>query len=250
MSANSDNWLLRHRFDVDAYSRLREMGILPADAHVELIEGEVMDMTQIDSADHHGAAEGLGLNAAADSWLPRHRFDVDAFHRMSETGILAPDARVELIHGEMLDMAPIGSRHAAVVNRLNSCLVKAFGAHGIVSVQHPLRLDGYSLPQPDVAVLKPRADFYETRHPTAEDVLLVVEVSDTTLRYDRQIKVPLYAARGVTELWLIDVAGKQVLVMREPLRGQYRSSTVNNSGMLQIAALPQLSIDVAWLLGQ
>ena len=190
------------------------------------------------------------MNTAADNWLPRHRIDVDAFHRMVETGILAPDARVELIHGEMLDMVPIGSRHAAAVNRLNWRFFQACAAHGIVSVQHPLRLDRYSEPQPDIAVLKPRADFYAARHPTAEDVLLVVEVCETSLRYDREIKTPLYAHHGVTELWLVDVQDKQLMVMREPQCEQYRSSIVQSSGMLQIAALPEVSIDVAWLLGQ
>ncbi|NJO12623.1 MAG: Uma2 family endonuclease, partial [Gammaproteobacteria bacterium] len=102
---------------------------------------------------------------------------MDAFHRMVETGILAADARVELIHGEMLDMAPIGNKHAAIVNRLNMHLAQACAGSAIVAIQQSLRLDRHSEPQPDIAVLKPRTDFYEARHAAAEDVLLLVEVS-------------------------------------------------------------------------
>lgn len=188
------------------------------------------------------------MNTAADNWLPRHRIDVDAFHRMVETGILAADARVELIHGEMLDMAPIGSRHAGIVN----LLIRAFegmGERAILSVQQPIRLDRYSEPQPDIALLKPRGDFYTRQHPTAEDVLLLVEVSDSSLRYHREIKIPLYAQCGVTEVWLVDTQARQLTRMRAPIRGQYSSSVVLSSGVVQVAALPGIAVDLDWLLG-
>jgi Uma2 family endonuclease len=188
------------------------------------------------------------MNTAADNWLPRHRIDVDAFHRMVETGILAADARVELIHGEMLDMAPIGSTHAGLVNRFIR-VFEGMGERAILTVQQPLRLDRYSEPQPDIALLKPRADFYGRKHPTAEDVLLLVEVSDTSLRYDREVKVPLYAQHGVTELWLLDTQARQLTCWREPIRGQYSSSVVLSSGVLQVAALPGVAVDLDWILG-
>jgi Uma2 family endonuclease len=180
------------------------------------------------------------MSTAADHWLLRHRIDVDAFHRMAEAGIFAADARVELIQGEMLDMAPIGSPHAGFVNRLTFCLSQAIGNRAVLSVQHPLRLDKYSEPQPDVALLKPRADFYERQHPTPQDVLLVIEVADSSLRYDREIKSPLCAQYGVTEFWLIDVDARQLTCLREPAQGRYSSSVV----------LTDVAVDLAWLLGK
>jgi Uma2 family endonuclease len=190
------------------------------------------------------------MNTAADNWLPRHRIDVDAFHRMIETGILAADARVELIQGEMLDMAPIGNKHVAIVNRLTQHMVQACVGRAIVAIQQSLQLDRHSEPQPDVAVLKARADFYENKHASAADVFLLVEVSDSSLRYDREIKIPLYAQFGVPEVWLIDVQARRLTCLREPAQGRYTSSVVMNSGSVQIAGLPGICVDVGWILGQ
>lgn len=149
-------------------------------------------------------------------WLPRHRLTVQEYYRMAEVGLLAPDARVELIEGEIIDMAPIGSRHAATVNRLARLLNAAVNDLAVVSVQAPIRLGERSEPQPDLALLKPRADFYAQSHPTPADVLLVIEVSDTTLRYDRSVKVPLYARHGVPEVWVIDLEGNLIHFFRSP----------------------------------
>jgi Uma2 family endonuclease len=124
---------------------------------------------------------------------------------MAEVGLLAPDARVELIEGEIIDMAPIEMEHGWVVDRLNHLLVTTVGAKGVVRVQGAVRLSQWSQPQPDVVILAPRSD-YRTRHPTGADSLLVIEVSDTTVRYDLNVKTPLYARHGVPEVWIIDLS--------------------------------------------
>ena len=147
----------------------------------------------------------------------RHLISVDAFHRMGETGILGPQDRVELIDGEIIDMSPIGVLHAAIVARLASHFSQRLGPIGVVWCQNPLRLDDISEPEPDIAILRPRADFYMTAHPGAADVLLVIEVADTSLAYDLGTKVPLYARHGIPEVWVIDAATRHTRVFRRPV---------------------------------
>ena len=140
---------------------------------------------------------------------------------MGEAGILRVEERVELIDGEIIDMTPPGSRHAGTVMQLNRLLQRALGDSAIVLVQSPISLGRYSEPQPDLALLKPRDDFYTSAHARSADVLLVVEVADTSLRYDRDIKIALYARHGIPEVWLIDVRAKRVTRFREPALGAY-----------------------------
>ena len=149
----------------------------------------------------------------------RHLISVDAFHRMGETGILGPEDRVELIDGEIIDMSPIGVLHAAIVARLASYFSQRLGATAVVWCQNPLRLDDSSEPEPDISILRPRADFYTTSHPGAADVLLVIEVADTSLAYDLGTKVPLYARHGIPEVWVIDAATRRIRVFRRPVGG-------------------------------
>lgn len=168
-----------------------------------------------------------------------HRFTVADYHRMAETGILTEDSRVELIKGRILDMAPIGAPHLGLVNRLTRLLPAVLTGRAILSVQNPVRLDDGSEPQPDVAVLRPRADDYETAVPRPADVLLLVEVADTSLADDRNDKLPLYAEHGIVECWLVSVAERIVEVYREPRNGRYASARrVGPDGTLDIAALP------------
>jgi Uma2 family endonuclease len=136
---------------------------------------------------------------------------------MGETGILGPRDRVELIDGEIIDMSPIGVLHAAIVARLASHFSQRLGPIGVVWCQNPLRLDDISEPEPDIAILRPRADFYMTAHPGAADVLLVIEVADTSLAYDLGTKVPLYARHGIPEVWVIDAATRHTRVFRRPV---------------------------------
>jgi Uma2 family endonuclease len=127
-----------------------------------------------------------------------HRFTVEEFHRMAEVGILSDDDRVELLEGEIIEMTPIGSQHAACVARLTQELSQRIGMTAILWVQNPVRLDQHSEPQPDIALLRPRQDFYASAHPGPEDVLLLIEAADRTAQLDRAIKLPLYAKAGIT----------------------------------------------------
>ncbi|MDW8059122.1 MAG: Uma2 family endonuclease [Thermomicrobium sp.] len=179
-----------------------------------------------------------------------HRFTIEDLERMVRAGILHEHDRVELIEGELFDMNPIGWAHQACVDWLTATFVRRLGDRAIVRTQGPIRIGDRSLPQPDLTLLEPRPDFYRHEGPRASDVLLLVEVSDTTLPYDRDVKVPLYARAGIPEVWLVDLAGEQVLVFREPAAGRYRASVVVRPGE-QIGPLrfPDVTLDVAALLG-
>ena len=174
--------------------------------------------------------------------IAKHWFTVAEYNRMGETGILSEDDRVELIEGEIFEMSPIGRRHAACVDRLTELFSEKLQRKAIIRVQSPIVLNDYSEPQPDVALLKRRADFYEQSLPLPDDVLLIVEVADTTLESDRQIKVPLYARSGIAEVWVVNLADEQVEVYTQPANGVYQSQqqfkrgeTITVSGSLNLA---------------
>ena len=179
----------------------------------------------------------------------RHRLDVGAYYKMAEAGILTQDDHVELIGGEIFDMAPIGSTHAGKTNRLIRLFARA-AADGLalVSVQGPLGLDAYNEPQPDVMLLKPSEDDYQSRHPGAADVLLLVELSETSLAYDRGIKLALYARFGVPEVWIVDLPGAAIEVYREPTGDAYVRKQRLTSGSLAPVLVPGVTIDVGALL--
>jgi Uma2 family endonuclease len=182
--------------------------------------------------------------------LTRHRITVADYYRMAEAGVLAPDARVELIEGEVIDMAPIGSTHARAVARLNRLLVVAAGDHALVWPQSSLNLGDLSEPQPDLMLLRPRGDEYASALPTAADVLLLIEVSDTSARYDREIKLPLYARHGIAEVWIVDLHSGCVRVFRQPAEGRYLAvTTTGTPGRTEVAALPGTVIDLSGVLG-
>lgn len=179
-----------------------------------------------------------------------HRFTVADYHRMAEAGIFDEDSRVELIRGQIVDMAAIGTAHLGMVIRLNTLLADLVGKAGLVSVQNPVRLDDGSEPQPDLTVLRHRPDYYETETPGPSAVLLLIEVADTTLRYDREVKIPLYAESGVGECWLVDLAGKAVEVYREPEGGRYAQvRRIGREDILGIAALPGATLAAVELFG-
>ncbi len=178
-----------------------------------------------------------------------HRFTVADFYRMADVGIFNEDSRVELIKGQIVDMAAIGTPHAATVNRLNRALTMRLIGRATISIQNPLRLDDRSEPQPDVVVLRPREDDYVSAHPGPADALLLIEVADTTLRYDQLTKAPLYAESGVSELWIVDLGGGAIEVYREPQDGEYgHVHRVGRDGSLSIAALPDFAIPAAEIL--
>jgi len=151
----------------------------------------------------------------------RHRFSVEDYERMGRAGILREDDRVELIDGEIVDMPPIGSGHAGCVKWLANALARSVGGSAIVAVQDPLCLGEHSQPQPDVLLLRWRDDHYRRAHPMAGDVLLLVEVAESSAAYDRQVKVPLYARHGVTEVWLVDLEAGTVEVHPPPRGAGY-----------------------------
>lgn len=182
---------------------------------------------------------------------PRHKITLADYHRMIDAGAFHEDDRLELIDGEICDMAPIGSRHAAMVSKLTRMLVQASGKAAIVQVQNPVSLPPDSEPEPDLMLLKPRDDFYAEAHPTAADVLLVIEVSDSSVRYDREVKVPLYAAHGMGEIWLIDLEARCVEVHRRPQSAHRTYGVIERhyEGALAPAALPQVALDATALFG-
>jgi Uma2 family endonuclease len=180
--------------------------------------------------------------------LTRRRFTVHDYHRMGEAGILHEDDRVELIEGEIVEMAAIGTRHFSCVNRLTRLLVVNVGDEAIVSVQNPVRLNEHTEPQSDLAVIRPR-DYRESL-PMPEDLLLLIEVSDTTLAYDRGIKLPLYARAGIREVWIVDLPHETIERYTDPSTDGYRRVEQTRRGQtLESIALPGLTPGVDEVLG-
>jgi len=189
-------------------------------------------------------AEELGLLSRYPA-VSRRLLTVDEYHRMGEVGILTEDDRVELIEGELVAMAPIGSEHISASNALNRLLVLAVGDRGIVSVGNPVRLTRRSEPQPDFTVLRLR-DGYRTTLPRPEDTMLAVEVANTSLDYDRKVKVALYARSGIPEVWIVNLATEEVEVYRSPVADSYTSvALAGGSETLTIQAIPGVLIPVA-----
>lgn len=177
-------------------------------------------------------------------------FSADEYEAMIRAGVLRADDRCELLEGEIVEMSPLGSRHIACVNRLVMRLVPAVGSGAIVSAQNSIRLGDYSEPQPDVALLKARPDYYERSLPRAADVLLVIEVSDTTLAYDRGAKIPIYAANAIAEVWLIDLEADAIEVYSDPSAGSYRAVRHARRGdMLSSPAIAGVELHVTDILG-
>ena len=167
---------------------------------------------------------------------------------MGEAGVFAPDARLELIEGEIIDMAPIDPPHAGIVLRLNRWFVERSRGKAVVSPQNPVIASKSSVPQPDILLLRARPDDYMTAHPTPADVLLVVEVADSTLSFDLRKKVPLYARSGMAEVWVVDVNARTVHVHRDAAQGEYRISyAAAKHDRIECAAFPDVWITVGEL---
>ncbi|UHD17463.1 Uma2 family endonuclease [Thiocapsa bogorovii] len=149
------------------------------------------------------------------------RVSVADYHRMGGTGILGPDLRTELIDGEIVEMPPIGHPHAGTVKLLANLMKETIGRDAIVAVQDPVWLNGHSEPMPDIALLRPRPDYYRNGHLGPADVLLLVEVADSSLANDREIKLPRYARAGIPEVWLVDLAGRRLAIHRQPAANGY-----------------------------
>ena len=203
-------------FNVDEYYAMADAGILAEGEHVELIEGRL-----------YNKYEGK----------PR-LFIIEEYYAMAEAGILAPDERVELIDGEIIPMSPIGDRHAYSVDELNELFITRLRGRARVRSQNPIRLGSRFEIQPDVAILRQREDGYSSGHPGPEDVLLIIEVSDTTLDYDRNVKLPMYARFGIPETWIANIRDRQAEVYAQPSNGEYQRSRV--AGIDETLTLPGL----------
>ena len=153
--------------------------------------------------------------------VPRRLINVEEYYKMAEVGILKPEDRVELIHGEIYQKSPIGSRHAAIVDHLAMMLNQIFQREVIVRVQNPIRIDDNNEPEPDFALVKYQPDFYSTAHPIPAEVLAVIEVAGSSIRFDKDIKSLLYASCGIPEYWIINMDEGQLELFSDPKRGNY-----------------------------
>lgn len=180
--------------------------------------------------------------------LKRHRFSVYGYHQMGQVGIFAEDDRVELIDGEIIEMSPIGTRHAGHVNYLNTLFYTRLASQVVISIQNPLRLGEFSEPQPDLMILRHRDDSYASVMPEPADVLLLVEVADSSLQFDREVKIPLYARHAVEVVWLLDLKNNALEIYEEPVDGIYTiRRTPPLSTHISVKSLPDFKVQVAEL---
>jgi Uma2 family endonuclease len=183
--------------------------------------------------------------------LRRYRFTVDQYERLAQAQVLTECDRVELLDGDIVEMSPIGDRHASVVSRLTHLFVTRLGNRSMVWAQNPVTLRVVrSMPQPDIVLVRPHADFYASGKPGPDDVLLLIEVMDTSAETDRRVKLPLYARAGISEVWLLDLTTDRVDVFRQPTIDGYRQTvTLERSDRLTPEAFPDLLLTVADLIG-
>ncbi len=180
----------------------------------------------------------------------RRRFTVEEYHRMAGAAIFGDWERVELIEGEIHTMSPIGKRHAGTVDYVSGAFSARLRGRAIVRVQGPVLIGDQSEPEPDIALLRPRADYYRSKHPEAADILLIVEVMDTSATYDRQVKLGLYALAAIPEVWLIDLNGERVEVYRQPSGDVYTVIQIGLRGQkVAPGAFPDLELGVDDILG-
>ena len=181
----------------------------------------------------------------------RHKLDADDYYKMGEAGIFDEGDRIELIDGDIIDMAPIGQGHEAVVGGLNETLVLACERRAIVWPQNSLRIGRWSAPQPDLVVLRRRADFYATgERPGPADVLLLIEVADSSLRYDKTVKLPLYARAGIAEVWIVDLQHRVLNAYRKPDGDEYGEMTTHEAGdQLPLALAPDITVRLDLMFG-
>ncbi len=179
-----------------------------------------------------------------------YRFSVEEFNKLGEAGIFDENDRVELLDGEIIIMSPIGVQHAGVVMRLNSILPRRLGERVLLNPQNPTVVDEFSEPQPDIMLLKPREDYYSSRHPRPADILLLIEVSDTTLAYDRGRKLRKYAESGISEVWIVNLKNQTIEQYREPAGMEYQKSGVYGRGQtIEVEAFPEVQFGVEELIG-
>ena len=184
------------------------------------------------------------------AWVARYKFDVHQYHAMSKAGVLKEDDRVELIDGEIVAMSSIGPEHIGAVNSSAEFWILALAGGATVQIQGSVRLDEWNEPQPDVAILKRRDDFYRSGLAGPDDVLLLIEVSDTTLRYDRRIKLALYARFGIPEVWIANIRARAIEAYTNPVNGEYTSlQTFRRGQTITPTAFPDVALPVSDIIG-
>lgn len=180
----------------------------------------------------------------------KRKLTADEYQRMGEIGLFHEDEHVELLDGEIYEMVPVGDDRIGTVNWVNFHFGRLVGDRALMSVQNPIRISDFSEPQPDIAVLRPRADFYRGGKARAEDILLLIEVARSSLDYDRLTKLPRYAAAGIREVWIVNLVDSQVEVYREPAGDRYTVTGVHGRGeALAPSALPDVAVQVEEILG-
>jgi Uma2 family endonuclease len=180
----------------------------------------------------------------------KYYFSVGDYYRMAEAGLFSEGQHVELIEGEVIEMSPIGSIHQGCTDELSSLIRDKIRRAAIVRVQGPIHINDYSEPQPDIALLKPRRDYYRRSHPKPEDVLLIIEIADTSVLYDRNVKLPLYASAGIPEAWLIVLPKDFIEVHSEPKNGKYQKvQRLRRGKVLKSPTVPGRSLKVDEILG-
>lgn len=214
----------RRKFNVDEFFALGEAGILTEHDGIELIDGELF-------CKYDGS---------------RRRFTVDEYYKMAEAGILAPDEKVELLAGEIIEMAAIGSKHAYCVTQFAEEFFSQLGKRITVRVQNPVRLASGNEPEPDIAIAYRKSDGYVSQHPGPEDIVLLIEVADSTVGFDRRHKLPIYAMHGIPEVWLGDINARSVEVHDDPIAGGYaRMRVLGMDAILTLAVFPEVEISVS-----
>ncbi|MGI8639585.1 MAG: Uma2 family endonuclease [Pyrinomonadaceae bacterium] len=178
------------------------------------------------------------------------RFSVEDFRKMTEAGILPEESGWEIIDGKIIDKIKISSRNAGAVRRLNKVLANLVGNQTLISIRNPIHIDDYNEPEPDIALLKRRSDFYRKGHPLPQDVLLLIEVSDSTIEYDREIKKVIYAEAEIVEFWLVNLQDNTVEVYSQPKNGNYRLARILESGeTIEATAVENLKLQIDEILG-
>ncbi|MBI2864712.1 MAG: Uma2 family endonuclease [Chloroflexi bacterium] len=228
--------------------RVQQIGVV---RQVRLIgfSREISILTPSPKLSYNGLRRQVGRAAVVVQYA-RRWFTVEEYHRMAEAGILGEDDRVELIEGEVMQMTPIGRRHASCLARLSELFYGAMRGAAIVWPQNPVDLGEYSEPEPDLAILRRQPDFYLSGHPTPADVYLLIEICDSSVEPDRRVKVPLYARGGIAEVWLIDLEQETITVYHDPSSGGYRTARVARRGeQIAPSAFPDRPLPVSDILG-
>lgn len=181
--------------------------------------------------------------------LSKRLINVEEYHLMIKAGILTEQDHVELVNGEILNRTPIGSKHVAVVNRINAIINQLIGKNAIVSIQNPVRINEISEPEPDIVILKPDEHFYANQLATAQDTLLIIEVSDSTIDYDREVKLPIYASAGVPEYWIVNLEDNLIEAYHQPNGDVYKFKEIARGEEELSAHALELTVSVKDILG-